>query len=144
MDATHFWQYVNEGLMTAALAVGSYGIAWLKHFLETRAKFLSVQTDQMLSDRADQIMRSGLALAMTKLGTIEPKTIEGRSLLVNVAGQYFLDHAPEIIDHFGFSPDQITNMLIARLPMIVTGVDTTGVTLKPAVVEVRELPPVPK
>lgn len=135
MDLTHFWNYVNDGAETLVLAVGSWAIAWGKHWLETRAKFLSVQTDQVLADRADQILRQGIAMAMAKLGTVEPKSVEGKGLLVNTAGQYLVDHAPQIIDHFGLSPEQIANMVIARLPSASTGVDTTGVTAPHVVVE---------
>jgi hypothetical protein len=134
------YDYVNQTLPLVGIIivsfVGRYAVSWL----QSHAKFLDERTDTSIRDALEAIINNGIKLGMAQVSKEElaHPEVDAPNMVVRIAGQYVVDHAPGYLDHFGLSPEAVGNMVAARLPNVATTTDTTGA--KDPIVPVQTLP----
>ena len=142
VDLTPIYSMFNEALLTLLGGLAIWVSTYAKEWLTAHAKFLGEQTDAQLAAGFNRALQNGVQIAMQRTEHLEAlyPGLPVKSQIAAWAGQYAIDHSPDALARFGFSPDQAALKALAYLPTPAITDDTTGKTIPaPAQVEVKTL-----
>lgn len=113
------WDALGPWASSIAAALAAVIIAFLGWVTETIRQKTGIQIDVLRSETLQAAITNGAGKAVVLLGDrLKTVTIDVRSPVVKEAVDYVLRSAPEAVKHFGLSPDQLAEKIIAKLGVI--------------------------
>lgn len=119
IDLSPAFTMINEGLKIllsgGVICIMGY-VTWLLH---TKApKFIDAQTQAkiaaVINDGLNRAVQYALNMAATEETKAKPTT---DSLIVKIGAQYAVNHLGDTLAKAGKTPDDIAEMIVARLPV---------------------------
>lgn len=143
IDFSQYWPAINEALTIVLGGAIICAAGFLTYALHKYAIFLSASQQERLA----KIINEGLnRAAQYALNTIEAHEkdvkITTDSKLVQIGANYALRHMQITLDKAGKTPQDVAEMIVARLPVAPTESDKTGAIAPIPPVTSAALPPV--
>lgn len=144
IDLAPLFPDINEALKVllagGVMCIMGY-VTWILH---TKApKFIDAQTQAKLAAVIDQGLNMAAQYALKTIEDhekdLKPTT---DSKIVQIGADYAIRHIGVTLGDAGKTPQDIAEMILARLPTAPTVVDTTGATVTKAIVTTETLAPI--
>jgi hypothetical protein len=133
VDLSPLWPVINTAVITLAGGVIIFMASWATWLLHKYAPpFVGAQLEAKASADLNRALQNGVTAGMNALQLWEKahSDLTVQNAITRWAAQYAIDLAPDAIEHFGLSPDQLAFKALAFLPAPKTTGDTTGATVK--------------
>lgn len=152
VDLSPLYAQLNQLLILVLEAVATMAVGWAAWFIHAKVAPLLARWHITLDGAAESkasadlntALQNGVAIAMNQAQAWEAahKDVQIQGQITAWAAQYAVDHAPDAIQRFGLSPQDLAVKAAAYLPPPpASTIGTTGVAVPVGKVETAPLPP---
>lgn len=144
LDFSQFFTAYGYPLCAAIFVGLASWIAVRVHvFTTAHTAFLGAETQTKVAALEDQAINAGVNYLLNVIkangGKFHPVV---DNWLLRQSAQIAINHAAGILKDSGDDPNSVAGRILAKLPDTAISTDTTGMTIKPEIVEVHTLQPI--